>query len=262
MPFISCEKVNYSYKQGQVLKDLDFRVEKPSNIAIIGPSGSGKTTLLKLLNGSLFGNGEIIVNDQVVDITSLKSIKRKVSLVLDDDIFVKERVIDILKQPFSNLVLKPSEAEQRLASIIDYFNLEGILNENIEDLKVRDKILIKILAGIITKPEIVLLDDVVGHLIEEDKNLLFKYLKKERIYFVMTTSVMEDVMFADYLVVLYKGAVAIEGKTLSVLKEEKLIRRLGFNLPFYVDLSIQLGLYGVVDGMYLNKEDMVSAIWK
>ena len=55
---------------------------------------------------------------------------------------------------------------------------------------------------------------------------------------------------------------AIEGKTLSVLKEEKLIRRLGFNLPFYVDLSIQLGLYGVVDGMYLNKEDMVSAIWK
>ena len=106
MPFISCEKVNYSYKQGQVLKDLDFRVEKPSNIAIIGPSGSGKTTLLKLLNGSLFGNGEIIVNDQVVDIISLKSIKRKVSLVLDDDIFVKERVIDILKQPFSNLVLK------------------------------------------------------------------------------------------------------------------------------------------------------------
>ncbi len=262
MAFLSCEDVKYAYGKYQVLNNISFNVAKPSNVAIIGNAGSGKTTLLKLINGSLFGSGKITVNDEVVNIVTLKDIKKKVSLILDDDIYVRNNVLELLKQPFTNLILKPSEVNNKLEEVIDYFNLEGIIEEDIDDLKVSDKYLIKIIAGIITKPDIVLLDDVIGYLTNDDKKLVFKYLKKEKINFVMVTSEMEEVINADYLVVLYNGSVAIEGNTLSVLKEEKILRRLGFNLPFYIDLSIQLGLYGVIDGTYLNKEDMVKAIWK
>ena len=43
-----CSKICKSFYQGeatiQVLKDIDFSLEKSSSVAITGPSGSGKTT--------------------------------------------------------------------------------------------------------------------------------------------------------------------------------------------------------------------------
>ena len=78
----------------------------------------------------------------------------------------------------------------------------------------------------------------------------------------MVTSNVEDTLFTDYTLVLYNKINAIDGKTLEVLKEEKILKRLGLNIPFYLDLSIQLKLYGLINKTYLNKEDLVKHLWK
>ena len=69
---------------------------------------------------------------------------------------------------------------------------------------------------------------------------------------ILVTTDMEDVLYTDYIMCLYDGISAIDGKTLEVLKNEKLLKRLGFNLPFMLDLSIQLELYGLLNKSYLN----------
>jgi hypothetical protein len=61
---------------------------------------------------------------------------------------------------------------------------------------------------------------------------------------------------------LFNGINAIDGKTLDVLKNEKILKRLGFSLPFMLDLSIQLELYGLINKTYLNKEGLVKNLWK
>ena len=53
----------------------------------------------------------------------------------------------------------------------------------------------------------------------------------------------------------------MEGDILSCLKEEKLIKRLGFKLPFMFDLSLQLNYYEVLDNVYLDKDKMIEKIW-
>jgi len=63
-----CSKICKNFYQGetiiQVLKDIDFSLEKPSSVAITGPSGSGKTTLLNVLSGlDSPTSGEIIFNE-------------------------------------------------------------------------------------------------------------------------------------------------------------------------------------------------------
>ena len=63
-----CSKICKNFYQGegtiQVLKDIDFSLEKSSSIAITGPSGSGKTTLLNVLSGlDSPTSGEIIFNE-------------------------------------------------------------------------------------------------------------------------------------------------------------------------------------------------------
>ena len=64
------------------------------------------------------------------------------------------------------------------------------------------------------------------------------------------------------MIILNGGNVAIEGKTMQVLKEEKLLKRLGIGLPFYIDVSLQLNLYNLIDKIYLNKEELADALWK
>ena len=62
--------------------------------------------------------------------------------------------------------------------------------------------------------------------------------------------------------VLKNQRIAMEGKTASVLKEEKMLKTLGYSLPFYVNMSIQLGYYGLLNQICYSKEELESALWK
>ena len=67
-----CSKICKNFYQGEgvveVLKDIDFSLEKSSSVAITGPSGSGKTTLLNVLSGlDSPTSGEIIFNKNDIE---------------------------------------------------------------------------------------------------------------------------------------------------------------------------------------------------
>ena len=122
--------------------------------------------------------------------------------------------------------------------------------------------MVKILSYAIYYPEYLALDDILLYLNERTKILLLNYLNYKNIRLINVTSNIEDTLYTDYTLVLYNGINAIDGKTFDVLKEEKILKRLGLNLPFYLDLSIQLKLYGLINRTYLNKEDLVKRLWK
>ena len=52
---VNCVNLSKTYKDGvdvvDVLKGIDFTINRGDRIAIVGPSGSGKSTLLHLLGG-------------------------------------------------------------------------------------------------------------------------------------------------------------------------------------------------------------------
>lgn len=67
MPILKVKNIEKHFGGLQVLKNIDFSLEKGESIAIIGSSGSGKTTLLRCLNFlEKPDNGSIIVNDKVI----------------------------------------------------------------------------------------------------------------------------------------------------------------------------------------------------
>ena len=56
-----------SFGDNQVLKGIDYEVNKGEKIVIIGPSGSGKSTFLRCLNLlETPTEGEITINDRIV----------------------------------------------------------------------------------------------------------------------------------------------------------------------------------------------------
>ncbi len=63
---LTLSKVNKSYPDKQVYKDLDFEIIKGQKLCLVGPNGAGKSTLLKMIAGVLpFDSGVRKVGHQV-----------------------------------------------------------------------------------------------------------------------------------------------------------------------------------------------------
>lgn len=50
-PILQIKNLSYAYEQKEVLKDVNFTINKGSFVGLVGPNGSGKTTLIKLILG-------------------------------------------------------------------------------------------------------------------------------------------------------------------------------------------------------------------
>ena len=67
MAILEVKNIHKNFGEVQVLKGIDFNLEKGEVLAIIGSSGSGKTTLLRCLNFlERPDEGEIIVDGKVI----------------------------------------------------------------------------------------------------------------------------------------------------------------------------------------------------
>lgn len=131
--------------------------------------------------------------------------------------------------------------------ILSLLNGEDIIS-NLDDLK-------KI------KSSFVVFNDVLRDLKEKDFLKLMNLLERNNIHFINITSNIEEALYAQKLMVYVGGKVEIEGATVSVLKEEKILKRLGFSLPFVVDLSLQLNYYNLIDAVFLDERLLVDKLW-
>lgn len=262
MSNIRISELSFSYSDKEVFSNLNFTLRKDKTLSIIGPSGSGKTTLLRILNGELPYDGKIVVSNIGVSNDNFEELRSKIAVVYNNNEYFNELVKDELRFSLENLNISPKEIKERIGELDEFFGIKKIFNKPIEILSINDKILVKILSYAIYYPEYLAIDDLLIYLNERTKILLLNYLNYKNIKLIMVTSNVEDTLFTDYTLVLYNKINAIDGKTLEVLKEEKILKRLGLNIPFYLDLSIQLKLYGLINKTYLNKEDLVKHLWK
>ena len=111
------------------------------------------------------------------------------------------------------------------------------------------------------KPEVLVIDDLSRVFNYEDRVKIFSYLKSLGIKILYCTSDVEDIVNFSYTIVLANKIVAMEGKTPLILKEEKLMKLLGYSLPFYVNLSTQLKYYGLLNNICYSKEELGDNLW-
>ena len=81
---IKVEHLKKNYGNLEVLKDINYNINKGEVVSIIGPSGSGKSTFLRCLNlTEMPTSGKITFNDEVIYDVSSNLIKEKLDLITD-----------------------------------------------------------------------------------------------------------------------------------------------------------------------------------
>lgn len=247
---LKLKNVSYLTTKTFLLDDISYTLKKNKTLSIIGISGSGKTTLAKAICGLIPFSGKIEVDGEK-DVVSFSKII--IPVFYEDVVF-----LNFIQDFFTDISLNQEDLEQLNA----YFSISNVLKKTYLELSFQEKVLLTILSKTILKPKYLVIDDLLIYLDYRTKVLLLNYLNSMGILLINITSDLEDVLFTDYCVCLYEGRLVMDGKSLDVLEKEKILKRMGFDLPFYLDLSIQLELYGLIKKPYLNKEDLVRNLWK
>jgi len=107
----------------------------------------------------------------------------------------------------------------------------------------------------------VIFNESLSSLSNKEKKEIFDLLDKQNINYVNVTSNIEDALFGDYIIVYGEDMKVLEGNKEVVLKNEKLLKKLGFGVPFVVDLSIQLMYYDILDKVYFDVDNLLEALW-
>ena len=90
------------------------------------------------------------------------------------------------------------------------------------------------------------------------------FQKKMDLTIIMTTSNLNDCLLADYIYVIEKNTIALEGTPIEVLQKDNVLNRIGLELPFIIDLSVKLRDYDLINDVDINSDidGMVNLLWK
>ncbi len=211
---IEFDKVNFAYHQERpILKNLSFKVEPGSKVAIVGPSGSGKSTLARLLFRfyDLHG-GAIRIDGQSIDQVTQESLRQAIGVVPQDTVLFNDSI-------YNNIAYgRPSASAEEVREAIRMANLEPFiasLPEGTETkvgergLKVSggEKQRIAIARVLLKRPPIMLFDEATSALDSAtEKSILaaFETLARNHTSLVIAHR-LSTIVDADQILVLDQG---------------------------------------------------------
>ncbi len=179
---LSCRDLNFTYGDKQVFENASAEFEQGSFNHIRGPSGSGKSTLFKLFNRlEQPDSGDLLFRGKPLSSYSPPHLRRMVCYIQQTPTTVPGTVLDNLLLPFRfkiNRDLHPPEASA-LNLLLEDFGLGEIpLSDQASNLSGGQKQRLCLLRSLLTRPEVLLLDEPVSALDIESRESVQKILCK------------------------------------------------------------------------------------
>lgn len=228
---------------------------------VLGPTNSGKTYFLKKLI-NVIPNHDVYLDDILISEYDITYLKNNIVVVLDDDTFKCEYVAEELHYYLSKLGYRIDEITNKINELAKFFKISSLLSERIDLLTIEKRILIKILALLIIKPQIFGIDNLLGYLNETDKKNLLTFCVSNEITLINCTNNGEDLLISDKVLLLNDMKTIFYGDKKELLNGNTILPYIGINLPFTAEMSQNLVLYGIINKVYLDEKKLVDKIWK
>ncbi|MDQ6902618.1 MAG: ABC transporter ATP-binding protein/permease [Bacteroidota bacterium] len=216
---IELDNVNMVYGQVPVLRDISFKVEAGSKVAIIGPTAAGKTQLLYLLTGLMMpSSGSIKFDGHSIEDYNSESFHRQVGFVFQDSIIFNMSIRENIA--FSDTVtdesLKNAIDTAELNDFIDSLpgKLSTIVSERGSSLSGGQKQRIMLARALALDPKILLLDDFTARVDNNTEKKILENIQRNYpdLTLVSITQKIASVENYDQIILLMQGEIIAVGR--------------------------------------------------
>lgn len=227
---IDIRHLNKSFGSHEVLKDINFSVNKGEVVCMIGSSGSGKSTLLRCVNllekpngGEIIYNGENILDDK----HDIYQYRTKLGMVFQQfNLFNNHNVLSncIIGQM---KVLKRSkeEAEKVAMKYLKVVGMDQYINAKPKQLSGGQKQRVAIARALSMEPDVILFDEPTSALDPEMVGEVLKVMKDLAETGLTMLVVTHEMGFArevsDRVVFMDKGVIEEEGTPEEIFNNPK-----------------------------------------
>ncbi len=145
------------YKNGRGVRNISFEIEPGDRVGLLGPNGSGKTTIMKVIMGLIHsdkGKALIFGNDIEEDVE--KALSKVGGLIERPALFENMTAIDNLEMVRAYY---PDITKQRVEEILEVVGLYQYRKEKCGRFSLGMKQRLGLALAILSKPELVILDE-------------------------------------------------------------------------------------------------------
>ncbi len=252
---IKTNQLTKAYNGKEVVSNVNMKVKKGEIYGFLGPNGAGKTTIMKMLTNLVKPtSGEIEIFGEKLTNTSYEVLKRMGSIIEYPVFYDKLTARENLELHCEYMGYYDKKAIDRALDLVKLRNIE---NKSVKDFSLGMKQRLAVARAIITKPELLILDEPINGLdpvgIKELRDL-FKMLCRE---YGMTMLISSHIL----------GEMEQIADTIGVIKDGKFIKEIsmdeirGQNTE-YIELAVQdikKAVYVLEDVLHISNYKVMDA---
>lgn len=213
---IEIKNLYKNYKDKQILKNINFTIEKGKVLVIIGTNGAGKTTLMRILDLlEKPTSGKVLFEEE--DVFKLPEdrkveIRRRIGIVFQRSIVFNESVYENIAYGLRIRGIK-NNVEEKVRRAADLVGLD--IRDSSSKLSGGEKQLLAIARLLVIEPEVWLFDEPTSNL--DPKNVavfekVIEKIKSEGKTVVLTThNMFQAERFAEKVIFLFDGEIVEMG---------------------------------------------------
>lgn len=270
--FVRLEHVFYKYEDTEkyAVKDVSISARKGEWIALVGHNGSGKSTIAKLLNGLLFPeDGLIKIGHFVLSEKNIWDIRRQVGMVFQnpDNQFVGATVQDDVAFGLENHGVPHDTMVERVESALNEVGMQSYALHEPARLSGGQKQRVAIAGVLALQPDVIILDEATSMLDPRGRAEVMETIRimreQEDITVISITHDLDEVLFADRVIVMNNGEVHSEGTPQEIFEQADAMREIGLGVPFIIELQEKLVAGGFETGStVLSEGALLDQLWK
>ncbi len=213
---IKVKNLTKSFGTNDVLKGIDFSVERGTMLALLGPNGAGKTTTVRILSTLLKSDGGSVT----VEGYDVRSDADKVRSVIG--LTGQSAAVDELLTGRENLVmmgrlyrLTPKSARERADELLEEFDLVKAADRTTKTYSGGMRRRLDLAVSLIAAPPVIFLDEPTTGLDPRSRLVMWDIIKRlmaNGTTILLTTQYLEEAdQLADKIIVIDGGKVIAEG---------------------------------------------------